>query len=230
MSYWGTEWGTGFFWGSVPLPGPDDLCDLSDDRVLVQMDDSPGNRKFRDLLCDFLYDAGVFNDVAEDVRSAFDVNVAQGEQLDFIGALVGLARQGFDDNDYRRFLTIQIQLLLSGLREDAEWTGTHQNIVNICRTFIGDGVADPVVLDELAPSTPYSFLLTVPGLTIETAKILASFVRVAIYAAVLGQMIIILADDSLWNSASVAVPGGGTWGSASVVVPGAAFWNTAVVI
>lgn len=230
MAIWGEAWGLEAAWGTVPFPGPEKVCELADERVLVQMDDTPGNRKFRDLICVFLYDMGVFGDVADEVKAAFDIDFAQGAQLDIIGALVGHARQGFNDNDYRRQLKIQIKLLLSGAREQAEWTGTHQNIVDICRTFIGDGVADPIVLDELAPSTPYSFLLTVPGLTIATAKVLASFVRVAVYAGVLGQMIIILAEDSLWGSASIAVPGSGIWGSASVIVPGSAIYNTAVVI
>jgi hypothetical protein len=191
------------------------------------MNDEAGSRNFRDFICDLVFDNGVFQDVIDDIKNAFDVDVAQGVQLDAIGSLVGLARQGFDDNDYRRFLNIQIDLLLSAARDDAEWTGTHENILKITRTFIGTGIADPIILLNLPP---YAFLITVPSVSIDEMVILASFIRTAIYAAVLGQAIILLASDSLWDSPAVAVTGQGDWASASVAVVPSATWNTVVVI
>ncbi len=227
MAKWGAEWGLGAPWGIEPLTGPAEVCTLADSRLLVQMDDTTGNRKFRDMICDLLFENGVFGDVAADVAAAFDVDVAQGVHLDSIGSVVGLPRQGFDDNDYRRFLQIQIKLLLSGNREGANSTGTHENILSICRTFIGPGVPDPILLTNLPP---YAFLLTIPTITGPEMDVLATFLRTAVYAGVLGQAVVLLGPDSLWNSASVAVTSGGTWASASVAVAGSATWGRVVVI
>ena len=227
MARWGAPWGLAAPWGIEPRPGPAELCTFSDGRVLVQMGDAPDNRNLRDLICDLVFDNGTFQDVSGDVRDAFDVDHAQGVQLDAIGSTVGLQRQGFDDNDYRRFLDIQIDLLLSAARDEAEWTGTHQNILKITRTFIGTGVPDPIVLISLPP---YGFLLSVPGITVADMEMLANFIRTAIYAGVLGQAIAVLASDSLWGSASIAITDGGIWGSASVVVAPSSIWGHAVVI
>lgn len=225
---WGGTWGLGSLWGAPPGPGPQEVCDLVERRVLVQMDDSVGNRRFRDMLCNLLLDTGTFGDVAQDVSEAFDVTTAQGIQLDFIGSIVGLARQGFDDIPYRRFLEIQINLLLSAARDDGEWTGTVPNILTICRTFIGPGIPDPVVYTALPP---YSFLLTVPGLTVPEAVLLSRFLCKAIYGGVLGQVSVILASDSLWDSDSVGpIANGGIWGSASVVVSPSSTWNLTITI
>lgn len=220
MSLWGLPpgWGTCQLWGVGVCQ--DEICEQGDERVLIQMDDTIGNRNFRELICIFLEGLGHYVDVSKTVSAAFDVDTAVGEQLDFIGAVVGLPRQGFDDTRYRVFLNIQIDLLLSANREEANWTGTGNNVLKIIRTFIGVTV-DPIVLANYAP---YSFLITIPGITVSELDILVNFLCVALYAGVLGQVIFILGPDSLWNSDPVLgvgpiVPDGGVWCSAEPLVP-----------
>lgn len=225
-------WGAGSSWGLTSLWGTlsdaaQAYCELADERCLVQMDDTTGTRNFRDFMCILAEAFGDFQAVAFAVRDAFDVDTAVGVQLDMIGSVVGLSRQGATDDRYRVFLNIQIELLLSAARGDANWTGTHNNILTICRTFIGDAEPLPVVLKNFPP---YSFLLSVPGVTLSELQTLVRFICQATYAGVLGQVIVILAADSLWNSASVAVTDGGIWGSASVAVAGSAVWNMSVPI
>lgn len=227
---WGLQagpWGLEALWGLDSGPGGEEFCALAEERVLIQMDDAPTNRKFRDLVCIFVEALGDFKDVADDVAAAFDLDSAIGEQLDFIGAVVGLPRQGFSDTRYRTFLQIQVDLLLSAARDEANWTGTHNNILKICRTFIGPG-PDPIVLKNFSP---YSFTLDVPGLVLSELEILLTFICKAIYAGVLGQVTIILASDSLWDSDSVGpIPDGGIWCSDSVVVNPCATWNFTIAI
>jgi hypothetical protein len=190
------------------------------------MDDAESNRKFRDLICIFVEGLGQYADVAQDVALGFDVETALGQQLDFIGAVVGLPRQGFPDSRYRVFLKIQIDLILTAIREDANWTGTHNNILKICRDFVG-GAAPTITLTNLPP---YSFALDVPGLVLSELLILVNFICVALYAGVLGQVTFVLAADSLWNSDSVVVPNGGDWCSDSVPVAPCAVWSLTVPI
>jgi hypothetical protein len=215
-------WGLGSLWGVDSGTGPAEFCQLADERVLVQMDDAGGNRKFRDLICDFAEGFGHFSDVAFDVQDGFDLSTAVGVQLDMIGAVIGLPRQGFPDDRYRVFLEIQTELVLSAAREDGNWTGTGNNILRICRKFIGPA-AGTINLINLPP---YDFRLSIPGITIEELEILANFICVALYAGVLGRVIFIVGADSLWDSVAVGpIPDGGIWGSSSVVVSPSAVWN-----
>jgi hypothetical protein len=160
MSFWGLPWGVGFPWG-IEAPDVDETCALADDRVLVQMDDTTGNRKFRDFICNLVGPLGEYITVMRAIVEAFDIENADGEQLDFIGNVIGLKRQGFNDIRYRTFLLIQRDLILAATREDANWTGTHNNILAICRTFIGIGGGSI----SLVNFGMYSFALTIPSIT-----------------------------------------------------------------
>lgn len=205
----------------------DEVCKLGEERVLIQMDDAPDNRKFRDLICVLLEGLGEFQDVARAITAAFDVETAEGEQLDFIGSVVGLPRQGYTDDRYRTFIQIQIDLIQTARQEGANWTGTHNNLLRIIRTFIGDG-PDPIVLSNFPP---YSFTVTIPGIVLSEMQILINFLCVALYAGVLGQTIFTLAPSSLWDSASVGpITDGGIWCSDSVPVVPCAVWGFTVQI
>lgn len=228
MSLWGLDpgWSISGFWGVGSAQ--DEICEQGDARVLIQMDDADGNRDFRELVCVFLQGLGHYVDVAQDVSAGFDVDTAIGQQLDFIGSVVGLPRQGFSDTRYRVFLNIQIDLLLSAVRDEANWTGTNNNILKIVRTFIGATPGQDVVLTNLPP---YSFELTIPGITLSEMSILVNFLCVALYAGVLGQVVFILGADSLWDSDSVGpIVNGGIWCSASVAVVPCATWGLTVTI
>lgn len=220
---WGLEglWGAASLWGVDSGDGPQEFCALGDERVLVQMDDTVGNRKFRELICIFAQGFGHYSDVAQDVQGGFDLATAQGVQLDAIGEVIGLTRQGFPDDRYRTFLEIQTDLVLSAAREDANWTGTVNNILRICRTFVGPTA--PTI--SLVNIPPYNFLLTIPGITLSEFDILKNFICVAIYAGVLGRIIFVDNPGSRWDSSAVGpIPDGGIWGSSAVAVPGAAIW------
>ncbi len=222
----GNTWGTCALWGTARCQ--DEICELADERVLIQMDDTVGNRKFRDFICILVEGLGHYIDVARVVEAVFDVDTATGEQLDFIGGVVGLPRQGFPDARYRDFLKIQIDLILSSQRDEGNWTGTHNNILKIIRTFIGSTPGQPIVLTNFPP---YSFQVTIPGIVLSELQILINFLCVALYAAVLGQVLFTVAGDSLWDSDSVGpIPDGGIWCSDSVAVVPCATWGFTVPI
>ena len=225
MASWGTPYGTCSLWGVGVCQ--DDICDDADGRVLVQMDDTTGNRTFRDMQCDYASSVGHYIDVCQDVQAGFDVNTAIGAQLDIIGSIVGLPRQGYGDTDYRRFLKIQSDILLAQAREDANWTGTSNNLLTICRTFIGTGVATPVVLNN---TPPYEYTLSVPGVSIADMQVLAGFLCVATYAGVRGLVYFSQGADSSYGSVHGAATDEGIYGSVHGVVAGAAVYGGVVVI
>ena len=226
---WGKPWGASSLWG-VDDTGPADYCALADERVLAQMDDTPGTRNFRDLICVLAEPMGEYSDVLAKILDAFDLSNAVGEQLDFIGRIVGLPRSGATDVRYRTFIEIQTELLLAATREDANWTGTVNNILTICRKFIGAG-PDPITY---TPAPPYHFLLDVPGITISEMLVLIRFIKQALYASVLGETTFILAPNSLWNTVHPVPPitDGGIWDTdeGSVVIPGATVWGHTIAI
>jgi len=227
MAVWGTEsyWGLDSYWGTDTGNSGEEFCEIANDRVLGQHPD-PG--PFRDLICDLVFPLGHYKDVALDVQQAFDLANAKGEQLDFIGRLVDLPRQGFNDDRYRVFLEIQTQLVLSVLRDPLEWTGTAPNLIKIARTFIGDAVVDPVVYTG-AP--PYAYVLSVPGIAdIDELNLLVSFLCKATYAGVLGNIKFALAEDSKWSSIHGPVTGDGIYCSIHGAVASCAIYGHLVLI
>lgn len=214
MSRWAAEWASTSLWGIGEAPEEQKYCDLALDRVLAQMDDRPASDNFRTLMCILAQAFGDLENVAFEVRDGFNVTNAFGVQLDMIGSIVGLTRQGYADERYRTFLQIQIDLILQAARDDANWTGTHNNILSICRTFVGAGAA--ITLTNYAP---YDFTLTVPGIVVAEYPTLIGFICKALYAGVYGNVFISVGSGMVIGSDSVVVPGG-TIGSESVVVPG----------
>ena len=226
MALWGSGWGLLFPWGGVN-PGPAFACDLAEDRVLVQHPDAPGERQFRDWICAFSEQAGTYLDAAAEVKEAFDLDTAVGVQMDMIGAVVGLPRSGFDDTRYRTLLKIQVDLLIGRLPGNPNWTGTVNNLLSICRQFIGAAVIPPVTLQN---SPPYSYILNVPGVTFDELKVLVRFLCQATWAAVLGQVIVLPTSGDVWGSVHGAVTDSGIWCSVHGAVANCANWSHVVVI
>lgn len=218
--------GTLAFWGATS--GEDFACALVEDRILVQHPDNPDAlRKFRDWVCQYAKQVGHLIQTAQLVRTAFDLNTAVGDQLDQIGSLVNLTRSGFDDDRYRTLLQIQVELLIAARNDNPNWTGTVNNILTICRKFIGSGVAQPVVLQN---TSAYAFVLSVPNVTPSEITILARFICQAIYAGVLGQIIILPVTGDVWGSVHGPVTNQGIWCSTHGAVPNCAKWAHAVAI
>lgn len=181
-------WGLGAPWGIVspwgaPQSGADYGCEVAQSGILSQS--AGGN--FSTWICAFAEEAGSMLDVLADIVGAYSIEYAVGAQLDTIGSIIGLPRSGFADDRYRTFLLIQRDLLISAATEAGNWTGTTQNVIDICRRFIGPASGDPVVVHA---AYPYSFILTVPDVaTLLEMQLLASLVTKALYLGVLGQII-----------------------------------------
>lgn len=227
MAKWGHPWGLCNPWGVLSGPCVDLLCELSEQRILVQMDDQTGNRKFRDLMCIFVDPFGEYADVANDVGLGFNLETAVGQQLDFIGAVIDLQRSGFDDDFYRTILRIQAEILRG--QTDGDWTGSVNAILTMVRTFIGPAVITPI---EYVLVPPYSFQLIIPAvLTPTEIKVLFRLICRAIYAAVLGFLEFVFPGDNLWDSdPGGVVAQGGIWCSAHGPTVGTcAVWSYVIV-
>lgn len=224
MAKWGLKWANNSFWGVLSGPYFETFCEVSDTRVLVQMDDTPGNRDFRDFLCQLAEGYGHYVDVADDIIAGFDISTAVGTQLDMIGATIDLPRSGFDDATYRVLLQMQSNLLLGTVEGD--WTGSVNNVLTLTRTFIGPTV-NPIVyfLKE-----PYSFTMTIPKLlTVNEIIILFRFIKRGLYAAVLGYIEFIPIGDNLWGSHYGGVGSPGVWDSHYGGVATPALWGTVIL-
>lgn len=225
MSAWGTgsAWGLGFPWGA-PQTGADFGCELATSGTLAQ---SRGGN-FSEWICAFAEEIGSNYDTIVDIIGAYSLEYAVGAQLDTLGALLGLPRSGFGDTRYRDFLLIQRDLILGAASEDGNWTGTGENIITICRRFIGPGSGDPIVATT---TPPYAFTLSVPDIaTFLEMQILVSFLRKATYLGVLGYITFVTGPDSLWGSDHGPVTSSGTWDSYHGALPGAAVWSVLVLI
>lgn len=198
------------------------FAELADERCLVQMDDATGNRRFRDFMQVLADGAGKFRDVCIAMRSAFDPAHASGEQLDMIGAVVGLPREAATDARYRVLLGIQIDLLVAGNSESGHWAGTCESVLAIARRFL-DSAAGTIYLRN---QNPYDYLLTLtPVMTLDEVQRLTRFLRIARYAGVRGVIVGGYSTGDVWGSDAVAVTGAGLWGSDSVAVTDASSWG-----
>lgn len=117
MSAWGFEWGE-VTWGSEALEASDRLLMFTRSPRLSGFVDALGERT-NDLI-----------DVALLTCAAFDLDTAEGVQLDRLGALLQLPRYGYTDARYRLLLQIQAQLVLSS-------TTTTPVILRIVERFTG---------------------------------------------------------------------------------------------
>lgn len=207
-------WGASAFWGACSLWGlggcQSGICAVVETRILSQMDMTVGNRDFREFMCIVAEPFGRFSDVAEDVAGAFDLDSAIGIQLDMIGSVIDLPRSGFtDDVFYRKLLKIQATILQG--QTDGDWTGSVNQILTMVRTFIGAG-GGPIVYTAVPP---YAFQLDIPTtLTGPEFSVLFRLICRALYAGVLGFIVIVEPGDNLWDSAHGAVTNSAIWGSA----------------
>ena len=64
------------------------------------------------------------------IEGAFDLDTAQGQQLDILGVDAGLPRNGFSDDRYRRALKVQRALVLST-------GGTRQGLIDVFTAWTG---------------------------------------------------------------------------------------------
>ncbi len=223
MAVWGSKWGLGFPWGSGPS-GPLELadCQTAQDRLLMQHRGLSTENLLK-LACIVGRVWGNVRDEAVDVRNAFDLDTAVGDQLDKIGRLVNLPRNSLDDTDYRRFINIQIQLILQS-------TGSGPNIIAIIRTYLGP-TGNPVVFIN---SPPYHFTISALDMTEADWDILIPFLRKALVAGVLGVAIGGGAGSIVWGSQTAGAPISptGVWGSQSAGAPiaGTGEWGFQIII
>lgn len=210
MAFWGSPWGGEFPWGDGP-PGPFELqdCETAECRALMQFR-GLSTRNMLDLLCIIGGQFGKLRDDLTDIRNAFDLDTAVGDQLEIIGNNLGLPRNGLDDTDYRRFINIQILLILQS-------TGSGPNIIAIIRTYLG-ATANPVIFTN-AP--PYQFSISAIDMTEADWEILIPFLRKALIGGVLGIALAGLVGSSVLGSATAgpAIPGTSVLGSATAGAP-----------
>ena len=119
------------------------------DRLVVALQ---GATNLKKMLAIFLEEVQKIEDVMVDIRPSvlFNLTDAIGVQLDQLGALLGLPREGWDDDTYRLYLRTQSLLILPDRR-------TVENLLTVARTLIDDSVPD-IAYSEW---TPKSFFLSV---------------------------------------------------------------------
>jgi hypothetical protein len=222
MANWGTAWGTLFPWGAPIGEFEQADCETAECRVLMQHR-GLSTTNMIDLACVIGRAWGNVRDVYKDIREAFDLDTAVGEQLDIIGSTVGLMRDGYNDTDYRRLIRIQILLILQS-------TGTPENIVAIIRTYLGT-TANPVFVYNTGAK---AFGVSASDMTEPDWELLISFIRKALPSEVAGTVAAAGVGGLVFDSvhAGPAIPDTGNWGSVHAGAPIAdtGVWGYQIVI
>lgn len=109
------------------------LLDYIEDYARKALDRFPsryrGKKGVEALISGLAAGAQLLEDVAFDVLVSTGLDTAAGESLDHWGELVGLQRQGFRDEVYRRFIRAQIQINNAA--------GTTNDVIAIYETLTG---------------------------------------------------------------------------------------------
>lgn len=144
---------------------------------------------------------------AQDVIDAFDLDTAEGEQLDRIGELLQRDRFGSSDEDYRTLLDIQIRLILSS-------TASTPILLEIVELFLG------VPASEYSESYPRGFSIGATVSSLEEADQLLELICTARAAGFRYQLNAALDDEPLlgdFDDSSVSDPGLTDFDDSSVV-------------
>lgn len=103
---WGMSWGS--VWGGCP-------SDFEFEFIARLLRFTRGDTNFPLLVRVLAARVEAELYAAETVANAFDLDTATGYTLDIIGSTLQQTRKGLPDDDYRRVLQIQVQLLLSSV-------------------------------------------------------------------------------------------------------------------
>lgn len=160
---WGQAWG--FLWGGATLA--DERAAEAQERLLKQWREGPNIRSIAAILGRRW---GELREVGLRLLQSFDLDTAEGEQLDMVGALVDLQRNGDGDPRYRQALRAWAKVLQSHATVD--------EILDIVRTFVG---ATPSI--ELTAVWPMGYFLELDTLDLEDLQRVLYFVRKATAAA-----------------------------------------------
>ncbi len=109
-----------------------------------------------------------------DLLTLRGVETAIGAQLDVLGAIVGQAREGLSDDDFRRYIRARIAANKS--------EGTVPDLLLVVRQVLGDAEADPVVHQQYPAAVVVRVLDR--AIPTATAEIMAKFLRAAAAAGV----------------------------------------------
>ncbi len=115
--------------------------------------------ELKKMLTIFLEKVQETENVTIDVRPSvlFDLDTAVGQQLDQLGSILGLPREGWDDDTYRVYLKTQALLILPDRR-------TQRRLMEVIRSLM-DTDAGTIFYQEFRPK---SYLVQVVGETLDT--------------------------------------------------------------
>ncbi len=122
----GSKYGTNSPWGFGEFNGE---CLLVIQEMPSQFDNSDELQKH---LCIYAFRQQKFNDTLQQIKFAYDIDNANGAQLDAIGERVITKRQGTDDDLYRTILRVRTTQVLPS-------SGTAEEIIRIFRELLGPG-------------------------------------------------------------------------------------------
>jgi hypothetical protein len=154
---WGSEWG--FLWGGDLLAY--DFQSLFDSKMWKQLDYAENLRKLFNVAVVGLSDA---DDTAVTLSEAIGIDRALGADLDDWGARVGIARNGMQDDIYRR--------AIKATARKAFGQGDVQTFYDIMRVFTG--ASNNLTLVE---SFPANILLWFHNLTIDEQRQIGALYR-----------------------------------------------------
>lgn len=116
-----------------------DYCERAINRLVEQFKNKP---RLKSLICSLIEPIQTLEYTYQDLRTKRFLETAVGEQLDGIGEIVGLERQGLTDSEYRTAIQFQVSVNSSN--------GEPEILIAVVKNLTG---AEVVRVIELSPAT-----------------------------------------------------------------------------
>lgn len=224
-SAWGFEWGEAF-WGSgtewpgepeVVEPGERDHTQTARDRLWKQLEGLPNWTAIMEVMGELLQEV---ESVLAQVSAGRHIMDAEGVQLDEIGAMIGLSRGAFADDDlYRLAIIVDARTQISST--------TAPEILEVARRIAPDGAL--VRLQQLFPS---SWHLTITDLS-EVVFAALLVIMADLPSAGKNGLLVTYDSDNVAGWASTTPGAGpplGAWGSTTGPTDSLAVWSNGALL
>ncbi len=168
--------------------------DYTSEALLRLLSTLQGGTNYEALASSFIDRCQELETAAHPMLEQRSIDLAEGDRLDRIGAIVIVPRGGRDDDDYRLRIRAELAILQSN--------GTALDLINILQLLTGQASTTDIKLDEYFPKTVYMRPQNHILADVTEAGTIQALLRRAVSAATNLQLIYTLSevdDDNLFR-------------------------------
>ena len=162
MAQWGDQWGE--LWGGA-IATIDDHEEQAIERLKFHLRDKVNAERITGIFAERWQ---ILENFLADLFTTFDIDNAFGDVQDKIGSLLGLGRQGADDDTYRVYQRTKSLILIPNRR-------TVEGLLTMTRSLLNDDLRSI----DFEETYPKAYTLTIEDITTDEEIVFLQFLRLA---------------------------------------------------